>query len=118
MLLATANGTLANFAMPKQLNAAALTICLAAAGYPDAPVTGETVEGLGDTYRDVTIFHGGTKLDGEKVMSSGGRVLYVTGLGTTLEAASQAANDAIGNSGVHFAGMQYRSDIGWRALGK
>lgn len=119
LLAATARGTLDDFTMPKALNAAALTICLAAAGYPDAPQTGETIDGLAETYRDVIVFHGGTKLDGdEHVVSSGGRVLYVTGIGTTLAAASQAANAAIGEGYLHFAGMQYRSDIGHRALSR
>ncbi len=116
MLLTTANGTLAGFALPEKLNAAALTICLAAEAYPDSPLTGKVIEGLNETYRDVTIFHGGTKLEGNAVVSSGGRVLYVTGFGTTLRAASQAANAAIGVGGVHFDGMQYRTDIGYRAL--
>ena len=117
MLYATAAGEIADFTLPTSLNAAAITICLAAAGYPDAPIPGEIVSGLDENYRDVTVFHGGTKLNqtGE-VVSSGGRVLFVTGLGVNLEAASQAANAAIGPAAVHFPAMQYRSDIAWRAL--
>lgn len=116
MLYATATGKIADFPLPTELNAAALTICLAAAGYPDAPVPGEIISGLDENYRDVTIFHGGTKLNksGETV-SSGGRVLYITGLGVNLAAASEAARAAIGDTAVRFPGMQYRPDIAWRA---
>lgn len=116
LLLATAEGKIAEFSLPAELNAAALTICLAAAGYPEAPVTGSGLIGLDESYRDVTVFHGGTTLDENGVtISSGGRVLYVTGLGVNLDAASEAARGAIGETGIHFAGMQYRRDIGWRA---
>lgn len=117
MLYATATGTIKDFALPTSLNGAALTICLAAGGYPQAPVTGTTIEGLTETYRDVSVFHGGTKLDDSgNVVSSGGRVLFVTGLGVNLEAASEAANGAIGEDKIHFPSMQYRPDIGHRAL--
>ncbi|QQS18743.1 phosphoribosylamine--glycine ligase [Candidatus Saccharibacteria bacterium] len=116
MLYATAAGTLADFAMPKEIHGAALTICLAAEGYPDSPIPGKVVEGLANEYRDVTVFHGSTKLDESgQVVTSGGRVLYVTGLGVNLAAASQAANAAIGESAIHFPAMQYRPDIAWRA---
>lgn len=116
LLHATAAGKVQDLTMPTTLNGAALTICLAAAGYPDAPTVGDTIDGLSEDYNDVIAFHGGTKADGENVLSSGGRVLFVTGLGITLQAASDAANAAIGDSGIHFDGMQYRSDIGYRAL--
>ncbi|QQS20030.1 phosphoribosylamine--glycine ligase [Candidatus Saccharibacteria bacterium] len=117
MLYATATGNIANFPLPTSLNGAALTICLAAEGYPESPVTGMVIEGLSENYRNVSVFHGGTKLDDAKnTVSSGGRVLYVTSLGVNLQAASEAANSAIGENGIHFKNMQYRSDIAWRAL--
>ncbi len=117
MLLATATGKIADFALPQSLNGAAIAICLAAEGYPDAPVTGKVISGLAETYRDVTVFHGGTKLDETgNVTTSGGRVLFVTGLGVNLEAASEAANGAIGPTAINFPAMQYRPDIAWRAL--
>lgn len=116
MLYQTASGKVKELVAPTFLNGAALTICLAAAGYPEAPVTGEVIYGLDEEYRDVIAFHGGTKNDGQDTLTSGGRVLFVTGMGTTLEAASAAANAAIGTEGIHFEGMQYRSDIGYRAL--
>ncbi len=117
MLYATATHKIADFKLPTSLNGSALTICLAAEGYPEAPVTGVTLAGLGEDYRDVTVFHGGTKLDDSGVVrSSGGRVLFVTGLGINLAAASEAARNAIGEGGIYFAGMQYRPDIAHRAL--
>lgn len=115
MLYATATGAIAEFALPENYNAAALTICLAAEGYPEAPKTGAEISGLSEEYRDVSVFHGGTKLENGATVSSGGRVLFVTGLGVNLEAASAAANAAIGENAIHFPGMQYRPDIGWRA---
>ncbi|QQS69299.1 phosphoribosylamine--glycine ligase [Candidatus Saccharibacteria bacterium] len=117
MLYATATGAIAEFALPENYNAAALTICLAAEGYPEAPKTGAEISGLSEEYRDVSVFHGGTKLENGATVSSGGRVLFVTGLGVNLEAASAAANAAIGENAIHFPGMQYRPDIAWRALG-
>ncbi|PID30306.1 phosphoribosylamine--glycine ligase [Candidatus Saccharibacteria bacterium] len=117
MLYSTASGTLTNFDLPSSLNGAALAICLAAAGYPESPATGVAIEGLNETYRDVLVFHGGTKFDqSDAIVSSGGRVLYVTGMGVSLAAASEAARAAIGADGIHFSAMQFRSDIAWRAL--
>lgn len=117
MLYATATNTITTFAMPSSFKASALTICLAAEGYPETPVFGRVIEGLDESYRDVSVFHGGTKKNNAgEIISSGGRVLFVTGLGVTLEAASAAANAAIGTSAIHFTGMQYRHDIAWRAL--
>lgn len=116
MLQATASGNVDDVSIPETLNGAALTICLAAAGYPDTPSTGEIIHGLEDEYRDVVAFHGGTKTSDGTTLSSGGRVLFVTGIGATLQAASDAANAAIGKDAIHFNGMQYRSDIGYRAF--
>lgn len=117
MLRKTATGATSEIVMPSKLNAAAIAICLAAEGYPEAPVGGKEILGLGETYRDVLVIHGGTKLaEDDKIVASGGRVLYVVGMGVNLEAASQSANAAIGTNAIHFAGMQYRPDIAWRAL--
>lgn len=116
ILYATASGNIADVSMPAQLNGAALTICLAAAGYPESPATGVKIEGLDQDYANVVAFHGGTKTADDGVVTAGGRVLFVTGLGLTLQASSDAANAAIGKEGIHFEGMQYRSDIGYRAL--
>lgn len=96
----------------------ALGVVLAAHGYPDHPRHGEAITGLeriaSAMHPDVLVFHGGTKLvDGVPVVS-GGRALCVTALGDSLKVAQRAAYAAIAE--VSFAGMQYRRDIGHRAL--
>jgi len=97
---------------------AALGVVLAAAGYPDNPRAGDVIEGLGrvtrDTHPDCTVFHAGTALDRDKVVVSGGRVLCVTALGDSVKQAQRAAYAAVAE--IHFAGMQYRGDIGHRAV--
>ncbi|MGZ5662145.1 MAG: phosphoribosylamine--glycine ligase [Usitatibacter sp.] len=95
---------------------AALGVVLAAAGYPDAPRKGDEIRGLpkpGDDYR---VFHAGTIEKDGKVVTNGGRVLCVTALGDSVRQAQRAAYDAIG--AIHFDGMQYRTDIGYRAVGR
>jgi len=95
---------------------AALTVVLAAAGYPQNPRKGDVIDGLATGQRDpdVVVFHAGTASTGPDVRVSGGRVLGVTALGDSLRQAQRAAYGAI--AGIHFDGMQYRSDIGYRAL--
>jgi len=99
---------------------AALGVVLAAGGYPDAPRTGATVEGLdridADVHPDVQVFHAGTALEGDRVVVSGGRVLCVTALGDSVRQAQRAAYQAI--AALHFDGMQYRTDIGHRAIAR
>jgi phosphoribosylamine--glycine ligase len=96
----------------------ALGVVLAAAGYPDSPRAGDVVDGLdrvdGETHPDCRVFHAGTKLDHGKVLTSGGRVLTVTALGDSVRQAQKSAYGAVGE--ICFAGMQYRHDIGFRAL--
>ena len=53
-----------------------------------------------------------------KVFTNGGRVLYVTGYGNDIDEAANNAYKAIGDVGIHFRGMQYRTDIGWQARSK
>jgi phosphoribosylamine--glycine ligase len=94
----------------------AVTTVVAAGGYPGSVRSGDTIT-LPAEPKDVTIFHAGTKraADGALV-TAGGRVLAVTGLGTTLESAR--ALSATVAAEVQFAGRQYRSDIGWRELAR
>ena len=96
----------------------ALGVVMAAAGYPDAPRRGDPIEGLDrvDAARhpDVHVFHAGTAIEGERVVVSGGRVLCVTALGDSVRMARTRAYEAI--EGIRFDGMQYRKDIGHRAL--
>jgi phosphoribosylamine--glycine ligase len=96
---------------------AALGVVLAAAGYPENARTGDEIDGLeSDFGKDVKVFHAGTKLDGGRVLTSGGRVLCVTALGTTVAAAQQKAYQAAAR--IRWDGMFYRRDIGYRAVGR
>jgi phosphoribosylamine--glycine ligase len=93
----------------------ALGVVLAAAGYPDSVRTGDVIEGLDAAARlPGKIFHAGTRLEGERVLTSGGRVLCAVGLGADVAAAQREAY-ALARA-VRFAGMQFRHDIGYRAI--
>ncbi len=98
----------------------ALGVVLAASGYPEAPRKGDTIEGLdrvgSDTHPDVKVFHAGTAPADGTVVTNGGRVLCVTALGDSVRLAQRAAYAAIAE--IRFAGMQYRTDIGHRALAR
>jgi len=88
-------------------------VVLAAAGYPGSVQTGDRITGL-DQMHEGTVFHAGTKLDKDVVVTSGGRVLGVTASGVTLDAAIHNTYDAV--SKIHFEGMHYRKDIGQKGL--
>ena len=91
----------------------AIGVVLAAHNYPATPRTGDVISTHADTLDCVT-FHAGTTREFEQTLTSGGRVLCVTALAPTLKAAQTAAYQHI--HGVQFNGMQYRTDIGYRAL--
>ena len=92
----------------------ALGVVMAAHGYPLQPRKGDVIQGLPAQAEDVMVFHAGTqKRDGETV-TSGGRVLCVTALGSTVKAAQQRAYQMA--NGIDFDGAQYRRDIGYRAI--
>jgi len=97
---------------------AALGVVLAASGYPEAPRKGDPIAGLDRvtavTHPDCKVFHAGTARAGGNVVVSGGRVLCVTALGDSVRQAQRAAYAAIAE--IRFDGMQYRTDIGFRAL--
>jgi phosphoribosylamine--glycine ligase len=92
----------------------ALGVVLAAHNYPDTPRNGDVITGIPVETEDQITFHAGTKLQDGKVVTSGGRVLCVVGLADTVRGAQQKAYDAINQ--IQFDGMQYRKDIGYRAL--
>ncbi|MFI4952833.1 MAG: phosphoribosylamine--glycine ligase [Burkholderiales bacterium] len=92
----------------------ALGVVLAAAGYPDDPRRGDAISGLDAATDDCRIFHAGTAAIDGRVVTSGGRVLCVTALGDTVRQAQRIAYGAVER--IHFDGMQYRTDIGHRAL--
>jgi len=95
----------------------ALGVVMAAAGYPAAPRGGDVISGLppaGAEPDAVKVFHAGTALRGDAVVTAGGRVLCVTALGDSTRLAQQLALHAVER--VSFAGAQWRSDIGQRAI--
>ena len=92
----------------------ALGVVLASANYPDTPRLGDEITGLPKELEDAHVFHAGTTMKDGKVVTSGGRVLCVAALGETVKyAQSQAYRIA---EGIHFDGMQFRTDIGYRAV--
>jgi phosphoribosylamine--glycine ligase len=94
----------------------AIGVVLAAHGYPMSPRKGDAITGLPQDTDDVVVFHAGTQMQDGQVVTSGGRVLCVTALGGTLKLAQQQAYDTI--KGIHFDGVQYRTDIGYRAISR
>ena len=93
---------------------AALGVVVAAHGYPEEPRKGDRIEGLPKPTEDCRVFHAGTKLEGKTPVSNGGRVLCVTALGHSVRSAATRAYEAIDR--IRFDGMQYRKDIGHRAM--
>ena len=90
-------------------------VIMASGGYPKSYPKGIEIKGLTDGQLDgVTVYHAGTKLDGDKLVTSGGRVLGVTALGDTLENALEKSYDGVKQ--ICFDGAHYRNDIGKRAL--
>jgi phosphoribosylamine--glycine ligase len=94
----------------------ALGVVLAADGYPDEPRKGDEIAGVPKAADDCRVFHAGTKLEGKRCVTNGGRVLCVTALGDSLKMARTRAYNAV--ESIRFDGMQYRKDIGHRALKK
>lgn len=95
---------------------AAACVVLAAAGYPGEVARGHPIEGLDAVPDDVLVFHAGTARRDGRVVTAGGRVLGVTGLGPDLRAA--LARAYAGVEAIRFEGMQVRRDIGWRGLAR
>lgn len=88
---------------------AAVNVVLAAAGYPDSPRSGDVVGGLDRVPEDVLAFHAGTAREGRRLVTAGGRVLNLVGLGETIAEARRAAYR--GAHTVSFRGKQFRTDI-------
>ncbi|MFL9711148.1 phosphoribosylamine--glycine ligase [Methylobacillus sp. Pita1] len=107
------NGTL-NEAKTDWDRRSALGVVLASANYPDTPRLGDEITGLPKELTDAHVFHAGSSIKDGKVVTSGGRVLCVAALGETVKyAQSQAYKIA---DGIKFDGMQFRTDIGYRAV--
>ncbi|MBD7961895.1 MULTISPECIES: phosphoribosylamine--glycine ligase [Comamonas] len=93
----------------------ALGVVMAAAGYPEDPRKGDAITGLPAEEDDAVVFHAGTQLNDAGVpVTTGGRVLCVTVLADSVRQAQQRVYDV--TRGIHFDGMQYRRDIGFRAI--
>ena len=115
LMIAVGRGRLAELPPPSFADASALTVVMAAEGYPGAPVTGASISGL-HSAGDSKIFQAGTSLAAGKLVSSGGRVLNVTALGNSISEARERAYAAVG--AIDFPGGFYRRDIGWREIAR
>jgi phosphoribosylamine--glycine ligase len=114
LLLASATGTLAGKSVAWR-NEPALTVVLCAKGYPGDVAKGSIINGLDQTFgKGVEVFHAGTALDGEFIVSNGGRVLNVTAIGATVKEAQAKAYAAVDK--INWKDGFCRRDIGWRAI--
>ncbi|MCX4754075.1 phosphoribosylamine--glycine ligase [Kitasatospora purpeofusca] len=116
VLHASATGALDQLEPLRWDEGAAVTVVIAAEGYPAAPRTGDPIEGLAEAEAaDGTayVLHAGTKADGERVLSAGGRVLSVTATGVDLVEARERAYRSVGR--ISLAGGQHRGDIALKA---
>jgi phosphoribosylamine--glycine ligase len=116
-LIATHDGLLKNFRLRWQ-DKAALTVVMAAKGYPDSYQRGSVIGGLDKAaaLKDVLVFHAGTKPGpGGTVLANGGRVLGITATGATIAAAQKRAYEAVDL--IDWPQGFCRRDIGWRAVG-
>ena len=113
LMAATELGGLANMELDWDRRTA-LGVVLAAFGYPMTPRKGDTIAGLPPAQETCMVFHAGTETSDGVTVTSGGRVLCVTALADSPKAARQVSYEAI--QGIRFDGMQYRKDIGHRAM--
>ena len=115
LMLATAKGELAACPPPRFSDQAALTVVMAARGYPGTPEKGGAIEGIDQAAGPGSkIFHAGTARANDELVANGGRVLAVTGTGASVAEARDAAYAAIDR--IHFSTGFCRRDIGWREL--
>jgi phosphoribosylamine---glycine ligase len=98
----------------------AVCVVLSSLGYPGDYEKEKEIEGFDKikNEKDVFIFHSGTKKSGKKLVTNGGRVLGITARGMNLKDAIKNTYKYIGKNGVHFSGMQFRTDIGKKGLKK
>jgi phosphoribosylamine--glycine ligase len=108
LLQAAATGTLAAHPPLQWRDGASVTVVVASAGYPENPRMGDAISGL-EEITEADVLHAGTARDGDRLVTSGGRVLAVTAVGTDLTAARQWAYDAVAH--VRIDGSHYRTDI-------
>ena len=94
---------------------AAVTVVMAALGYPGRPTTGQPIDGLTEAAKAASVLHAGTRLEDGKVLTNGGRVLSVTATGSDLATARKTAYEAVAR--ISFPGAQWRTDIAAKAAG-
>ncbi len=117
VLLATARGELAGRPAPRFRPDTALTVVMAARGYPGTPETGGTIEGIEAAEAGgAQVFHAGTRRQGDSLVASGGRVLNVTAIGPDIATAQAAAYRGV--AAINFPTGFCRRDIGWRELAR
>ena len=115
VLLAAAENRLAAIAPPRFSDQTALTVVMAAQGYPGTPKAGGAIGGIAAAETDgAKVFHAGTAMNGDQLVASGGRVLNVTALGASVGEAQAAAYAAVDQ--IDFAEGFCRRDIGWREV--
>tara|TARA_R110001599_G_scaffold16344_21_gene66657 strand:+ start:1981 stop:3294 length:1314 start_codon:yes stop_codon:yes gene_type:complete len=95
---------------------AALGVVMAAEHYPASPAKDDAINGLGKVPAGVKVFHAGTRLQAGEVLTSGGRVLCVVGLGDDIIDAQQQAYEGV--KAIRWRGEHHRNDIGWRAIAR
>jgi phosphoribosylamine--glycine ligase len=113
VMLASAEGRLAGMKL-KWDSSPCVCVVIAAGGYPGDYATGKVITGFENTPADAVVFHAGTRKDGDFIVTSGGRVLGVTASGSDIVDAIRNVYAAVGK--IAFDGMQYRRDIGKKAL--
>ena len=115
VMLACARGTLDNFGDLKVDNKFSATVVLAAGGYPGSYAKG-TPMSVKEPPQGSTIFHAGTKLEGDQLKTSGGRVIAINSVGSSLREAVDASYKALSDKAIDFEGAFYRRDIAYRAF--
>jgi phosphoribosylamine---glycine ligase len=117
LMLAAARGALPD-ARPRFSDRTALTVVLAAKGYPGTPMTGSEIKGVetAEAMADVVVTHAGTREDGARLLAAGGRVLNVTALGGSVAEAQGRAYAAV--NAINWPGGFCRRDIGWREVAR
>jgi phosphoribosylamine--glycine ligase len=117
LMLATARGRLAEAEPPRFSGDAALTVVMAANGYPGTPEKGGAIGGISEAEAEgAKVFHAGTALGGDRLVASGGRVLAVTARGATVAEARDRAYAAVER--LDFPAGFCRRDIGWREIAR
>ena len=109
LMIATTDGKLSDIDLEINPQTAS-TVVMVAGGYPDKYDKGAEIEGLYSDFDKSIIFHAGTKRSGDKILTNGGRVLAITGLGDTMQEALDRSYELVSN--IHWNNVYFRKDIG------